>query len=286
MSLKAVITAAGIGTRMLPATKEVPKEMLPVIYRVGNRKVLVPTLQVVFESLYDVGIREFCFVVNRFKRVIENHFSPDDEFIEFLKEKGKEPQADDMNNFYNKVAKSIIVYVNQYTPLGFGHAVLITKSFVGNDDFIVHAGDDFIVSKENRHLKRLIEAYSEYNANIALLLEEADDPRKYGVVRGEFLDNDIFRVDGVVEKPRKPPTNLAVVAVYLFNKKIFDALNKIQYVGGELPLSNAIDYIAHKEGGVIGVKLHEEEVRIDVGNPESYIYGLMKLWGNINEDMD
>lgn len=286
MNIKAVITAAGIGTRMLPATKEIPKEMLPVIYKAGSEKILMPTLQVVFESLYDIGIREFCFVVNRFKRVIENHFSPDNEFIDFLRSKNKVQQAEYMENFYGKVLNSTIVYINQYEPLGFGHAVLITKSFVGDDVFIVHAGDDFIVSRDNSHLKRLVDAYEENEANVAILLEEADDPRKYGVVMGKYIDEDVFKVEGVVEKPEKPPSNLAIIAVYVFNDRIFDALKRISYVEGELPLSMAIDYIARKYGGVVGAKLHSDEIRIDVGNLESYVYGLMRLWGNVNEGMD
>lgn len=286
--MKAVITAAGIGTRMLPATKEVPKEMLPVVIYKNGKASLRPTLQVIFESLYDVGIRDFCFVVNRFKRVIENHFSPDYEFIKFLQEKGKGDEAKDLIEFYNKVKNSTIVYVNQYEPFGFGHAVLITESFVGSDSFIVHAGDDYILSKDNNHLKKLLKTYEEYKANVVLLLEEIDDPRKYGVVSGNFVDEGIIEISNIVEKPKEPPSNLAIIAIYIFNSLIFEALRKVGFdPSGEIPLSIAIDYVAKKYGSVYGVKLDPGESRIDVGNPLTYIHGLFKLYKVYsNENLD
>lgn len=288
MMLKAVITAAGIGTRMLPATKEIPKEMLPIIVYKEDHWTLRPTLQAIFESLYDVGIRDFCFVVNRFKRVIENHFSPDFEFVNYLRKRGKAYEANDLDEFYHKVMDSTIVYVNQYEPLGFGHAVLITKSFIGNSSFIVHAGDDFIISSNNNHLRRLIETYKEKKADAAILVERVKDPRKYGVVDGEFVEHDTIEINNILEKPEKPPTNLAIIAVYIFNNKIFDALIKTGYDNsGELPLSIAIDHIVKTGGKVYGVLLQDREKRIDVGNPESYIYGLNLAYKEKkNENLD
>ncbi len=286
--MKAVITAAGIGTRMLPATKEIPKEMLPVITYVDGKLILRPTLQIVFESLYDVGIRDFCFVVNRFKRVIENHFSPDYEFVRYLLTRGKHEEAEDLRKFYEKVEKSTIVYVNQYEPKGFGHAVLITESFVGKEPFIVHAGDDYILSRNNNHLRKLLKVFNEYNANVALLLEEIEDPRKYGVVDGEFVSENVIEIKSIVEKPSEPPTNLAIIAIYVFTPLIFEGLRAVGYdESGEIPLSIAIDYIAKKYGSVYGIKLDPGESRLDVGNPASYISGLLKLYKvYMNEDMD
>ena len=277
--MKAVITAAGFGTRMLPATKEIPKEMFPVLTYKNGKFSLRPTLQVIFESLYEVGIRNFCFVVNRFKRVIENHFSPDYEYVDYLLRRGKYEEAEDLKAFYNKIKSSNIVYVNQYEPLGFGHAVLITESFIGNEPFIVHAGDDYIVANDNKHIKQLLSVFKEFDANAVILLEKARDPRKYGVVSGEYLRDDVFEVRGVVEKPLKPPSNLAIIAIYVFKPVIFNALKRIpKDPSGELPLSAAIDYIAKNDGGVYGVILSEDEYRVDVGNPDTYINGLFKLY--------
>jgi UTP--glucose-1-phosphate uridylyltransferase len=284
---KAVITAAGVGTRLLPATKEIPKEMFPVLVNRGGRWTLRPTLQVIFESLYDVGVRSFCFVVNRFKRVIENHFSPDPEFVDFLRSKGKDFEAEDLSEFYSKISSSTIVYINQYEPLGFGHAVLITEPFVGGEPFIVHAGDDYIISPGNSHLKRLISCFEEYKANAAILVEEVADPRSYGVIEGREVSDGIFEVTRIVEKPREPPSNLAVVAVYIFSKRIFHWLRAVGFdEGGEIPLSGAIHEMAVNDGGVYGVLLREGERRIDVGNPRAYIGSLNMLFRSMVGDED
>ena len=281
-NLKAVITAAGIGTRMLPITKEIPKEMFPIIVYVNGHWTLRPTLQVIFETLFAIGVREFCFIVNRFKRVIENYFSPDEEFINLLKRKGKIVEAEDLRKFYEKIKTSTIVYINQYEQLGFGHAVLLAKSFVGSEPFIVHAGDDYIISPDNDHLKRLIRVFNEFKANATVLIERISDPRKYGVVNGQFITDDIIEVNTIIEKPKEPPTNLAVVAVYIFNDKIFKALREVGFdESGEIPLSAAIDYLAKMEGGVYGVLLKEGEKRVDVGSPEAYIQGLNLAYGEV-----
>jgi len=277
---KAVITAAGVGSRLLPATKEIPKEMFPVVVYRGGRWTLRPALQAIFESLYDVGIRNFCFIVNRFKRVIENHFCPDDEFVRFLESRGKREEAEDLREFYRKVRDSTIVYVNQYEPLGFGHAVLIARAFVGRDPFIVHAGDDYIISPGNDHLRRMMRVFEEREANAVVLSERVEDPRKYGVIVGRQVEEGVVEVEGIVEKPREPPSNIAVVAVYVFNHRIFEGLEAVGFdESGEIPLSLAIDYIARRYGGVYGVLLGGGEKRVDVGSLDSYIGGLMAAYG-------
>jgi UDP-glucose pyrophosphorylase (EC 2.7.7.9) len=131
---KAVITAAGLGTRLLSETKELPKEMLPIFQRVNGELALKPLLQVIFEQLYDVGIRDFCFVIGRGKRSIEDHFTPDWDFLEYLLKAGKELAAKSIEIFYKKVEDSNISWVNQPQPRGFGDAVLRAEKFVANDN--------------------------------------------------------------------------------------------------------------------------------------------------------
>jgi len=131
---KAVITAAGLGTRLSPATKELPKEMLPIFHREGDRIVVKPLLQLIFEQLHDVGIREFCFVIGRGKRAIEDHFTPDPIFLRELRERGKGREAESLERFYAMLSDSSITWVNQPEPRGFGDAVLGASFKPGTDD--------------------------------------------------------------------------------------------------------------------------------------------------------
>ena len=157
MLKKAVIPAAGLGTRLLPITKELPKEMLPIVALMKNgQPCLKPMLQAIFEQLYEVGFREFAFIVGRGKRAIEDHFSPDEDFIRYLKNKNKKDIAQELQEFYNKINDSNLVFINQPKPKGFGDAVARASLFTGNEKFLMQAGDDLIISKNSNHLKREI----------------------------------------------------------------------------------------------------------------------------------
>ncbi|MFQ6115854.1 MAG: sugar phosphate nucleotidyltransferase, partial [bacterium] len=185
MIKKAVIPAAGSGTRLLPATKEMPKGMLPIFTLGQNGEVcLIPTLQAVFEQLYDTGFREFCFIVGRGKRTIEDHFTPDWGFVEDLNGKNKAKLACRLEGFYEKVNSSTIVFVNQPRPKGFGDAVLRARAFTDNEDFLVHASDDLILSEHDDYLKKLIAVFEEYTADAVLLVERVEDLKGYGVIEG------------------------------------------------------------------------------------------------------
>ncbi|MEW6604823.1 MAG: sugar phosphate nucleotidyltransferase, partial [Thermoproteota archaeon] len=145
---KVVIPAAGLGTRLLSATKEQPKEMLPIFSKTENGELCVkPVLQLIYEQLFDFGFRNFYFIVGRNKRAIEDHFTPDRDFIDSLNRKGKSSHAKELARFYEKLSLSSIVWINQSAPLGFGHAVLMAKNLVKDDPFLVHAGDTIISSK-------------------------------------------------------------------------------------------------------------------------------------------
>ena len=137
MIRKAVVAAAGKGTRLLSATKELPKEMLPIFSKNGGEISIKPILQIIFEQLDDLGVNEFCFIVGRGKRAIEDHFTPDLPFLEDMSKKGRRSQAKDLTDFYNKITKSQIVWINQPKPMGFGDAVLKSQVFTGDDDFTI-----------------------------------------------------------------------------------------------------------------------------------------------------
>ena len=289
MVRKAVITAGGLGTRLLPATKETPKEMLPIFaFNQSEGIYLKPVVQVVFESLYEIGFRDFCFVVGRGKRAVEDHFTPDYQFVHLLEEKGLKYQVDELNRFYRMIVDSKILFVNQPDPKGFGDAVLRAESFVGPEPFLVHAGDDLILSNNGRHLRRLLKTFNKNNADIVFLVEEVRDPRQYGVVKAEFVEKGVLHVLDIVEKPREPPSNLAVVAIYAFKPSIFDKLKKTKPdKKGEIQLTDAIKAAIDNGEKVLAVKLHKDEKRLDVGNPrrywdalrESYEWALHKVKG-------
>lgn len=270
---KAVIPAAGLGTRLLPITKELPKEMLPIVALMKNGQIcLKPMLQAIFEQLYDANFREFAFIVGRGKRAIEDHFSPDEDFIQNLKNKKKEDLAEDLQDFYNKIGNSNIVFINQPKPKGFGDAVGRAALFAGNENFLMQAGDDLIISENNNHLKRAIEIFDKYDADTLFLVEEVSDPRSYGVITGKEIRSGIFQVTNVVEKPQKPPSNLAIVALYIFKPVIFKAIKTVEPdKNGEIQLADALKILVDWNCKVYSLKLETTERRLDIGTAVSYL---------------
>ena len=225
MIRKVIIPAAGLGTRLFPVTKEQPKEMLPIFTKIVNGDMAVkPVVQMVFEQLYDAGLREFCFIVGRGKRGIEDHFTPDAQCVSTLEGMGKNGQASDLEVFYEKLETSTIMWVNQPEPKGFGNAVLMAQPFVQNESCLVHAGDSFLISKNMDYTKKLLDAYERFNADAAFLVLEIEHPKQYGIVEGDEVEPGIIKVKSVVEKPEKPKTNLAIMAMYVFHPIIFKAL--------------------------------------------------------------
>ena len=261
---KAVITAAGSGSRLLPFSKETPKEMLPYCARARDgRLILKPILEVVYESLHDHGYRKFCFVVGRGKRSIEDYFLIDDS--------AKYSTNSDLQDFYKKIRSSHIMYVQQSSPRGFGDAVLKAKLFAGKDSFLLHAGDDVILSPDNGHIQRLESAFFSNGADIALLVDRVERPEQYGVIEGRSIGDGLFRVEHLEEKPRRPKTNLAVIATYIFKPSIFCELERVEPDrNGEIQLTDAIGSLV-ANGKCVAVELGAAEKRIDVGTPESYV---------------
>jgi UTP--glucose-1-phosphate uridylyltransferase len=271
--IKAVIPVAGLGTRLLTATKVQPKEMLPVFANEEGELCTKPLVQLVFEQLFDFGIREFCFVVGRGKRAIEDHFTPDGDYLRRLTHgdspAAKASMASALERFYRRVNEASIMWVNQPVPLGFGHAVLQAKVFAGDDPFLVHAGDAYVYCSDYGHLKRLVSCF-EPGAESSLALRKVPDPRMYGVATGKSTRG-LVAIDEIVEKPKAPKSNLAVTPVYLFRHSIFGAIEEAgPGIGGELQLTDGISTLLKGGKKVVGVELKPDESWIDIGTPATY----------------
>jgi len=269
---KVVIPAAGLGTRLLSVTKEQPKEMLPVFARGKNGALcLKPIVQLVFEQLYHVGFREFCFIVGRGKRAIEDHFTPDFSYVQMLDSKGKDGPAGDLESFYKMIDGSTVSWVNQSEPRGFGDAVLKAKSFAGEDKFMVHAGDSHFLAKDADHLRRVMDASAKMKANALFLSMEVDDPKRFGIIEGEAMVDGLVRVKRLVEKPSKPASKLAIMPVYVFDSNIFKALEATKAgFAGELQLTDGIQKMVDWNLNVYTTKVASNEIWLDIGSPDLY----------------
>ena len=266
---KVVITAAGKGTRLLPFTKEMPKEMMPIFSNIfANKKVVLPLLQYIYEQLYSMNFRDYCFVVGREKRSIEDHFTPHEAYLKELSGDYKK----NMKKFYEKLEKSHLVWINQNRPLGFGDAVKRAERYVGEEDFVVHAGDVTILSNTKHPILRLIET-SKKNPDVKaiLLCKEIKDFQRYGVPTVSKISSNLFSVNEVVEKPQKPKSNLGILPLYYFKSDIFSSLKKIKPgKGKEFQLTDAIQNLIDEKEKVLAISLNKNEEEVDVGTVESY----------------
>ncbi len=267
----AVIPAAGLGTRMLPYSKEVPKEMLPVIIRDKKSVIVKPVLHYIFDALYDAGFRRYYFVVGRGKRLIEDYFTPDWNYVDYLAKIGKEYLAELLTSFYKRLEKVEIIMINQPYPRGFGDAILRTKSFMVDDVFLVHAGDDIIYPEHRQTIQELIFYYNKFRPKAVFLYDESIHPERYGVIIGEE-HNGVLHVYDVIEKPSKPPSNKVIIAIYIFDKEIYDALIYTKPKNGEHQLTDAIRYLIKKGEKVYAIKVRGK--RLDLGTPEYYLEAL------------
>ena len=266
---RVIITAAGKGTRLLPFTKEMPKEMMPIFSNVfTNNRVVLPLLQYIYEQLYSMNFRDYCFVVGREKRSIEDHFTPHETYLRDLAGDYKKI----MTKFYQKLEKSHLVWINQNKPLGFGDAVRRTERYVGKEDFIVHAGDVTILSKNKHPVLRLMEtAKKNPDAKAILLCKKVIDSKRYGVPTVNKLSNNLFIVKEVVEKPKKPKSEFGILPLYYFKSDIFSSLKKIKLgKGKEFQLTDAIQNLLQEKQKVLAIILNKNEEEVDVGTVESY----------------
>lgn len=257
---KAIIPAAGLGTRFLPATKAQPKEMLPIVDK--------PTIQYIVEEAIDSGIEDIMIVTGRGKRAIEDHFDKSYELEDILRKKGDEhllSLVQDISNLVN------IHYIRQKEPKGLGHAIYCAKSFIDNEPFAVLLGDD-IVDSEVPALKQLMDVYEEYNTTVVGVQHvPAEDVSKYGIVDGIPLKDRVYKVKDLVEKPDgdKAPSNIAILGRYIISPSIIDRLaDAAPGKGGEIQLTDALKGLLSTE------EMHAYDFsgkRYDVGNKLGFL---------------
>jgi UTP--glucose-1-phosphate uridylyltransferase len=229
---KAVIPAAGLGTRFLPATKSQPKEMLPIVDK--------PSIQYVVEEAVRAGLTDVLVITGRGKRAIEDHFDRNFELEFYLEQDGKH---DLLVEVQTATELADMHYIRQRDPKGLGHAVSFAREHVGREPFAVMLGDDIMVD-DARLLRRMLDVRAERGGSVLALMEVApDEISAYGCAEADVVADDVRAVRSIVEKPRAEdaPSNLAVIGRYVFGPEIFDALDRITPgVGGELQLTDAI----------------------------------------------
>ena len=267
--IKTVLTAAGRGTRLLPFTKEMPKEMMPIFTKIyGNHRSVIPLLQYIFEQFYSIKIRDYCFVVGRDKRSIKDHFAIQQSYLNELSVDHKKTMSD----FYKKLKNCHITWINQNKPLGFGDAVKRVEKFVGKQDFILHAGDISIVSRFKHPILRLIDtAKKNPDASAILVCKKVKDAKRYGIIQIKNRTSQVYLVEGVEEKPVKPKSNLGILALYYFKPEIFASLKKTKRgKNNELQLTDGIQHMINDGKKVLAIPLTADDTEIDVGTVESY----------------
>ncbi|MGN0291804.1 MAG: UTP--glucose-1-phosphate uridylyltransferase GalU [Lachnospiraceae bacterium] len=257
---KAIIPAAGLGTRFLPATKAQPKEMLPIVDK--------PTIQYIIEEAVEAGIEDIIIVTGRSKRSIEDHFDRSIELELELEKSGKE----DYLKMVRKIADMANVhYIRQKEPRGLGHAVLVARQFIGNEPFAVLLGDDVVVSKQPC-LGQMMEQFDKYQSSILGVQTVAKEAvSKYGIIAGTQVEDRVYKVDDMVEKPKveEAPSRVAVLGRYIITPEIFDYLEtQGAGCGGEIQLTDALKRLAKdQEMYAYDFKGH----RYDVGSKMGFL---------------
>ncbi len=279
MITKAVIPAAGLGTGMLPITKEIPKEMLPIILRQKEGYIVKPILQVVFEKLYSVGFRNYCIIVGRGKRAIEDYFTPDIKFMEQIERLQNGLLIGEVKKFYEKIKNSMIIYINQPKPRGLGDAILRVRKFVKDEDFLVHAGDTFLYEGASHILNDVIDRFYSLGADVFLLATHAKPRRKYRYFIELERRNDINRVIKISEKAKR--SNIVLIHIYLFSNKIFDILEGMKDKK-IIKITDAINRFIQRNGKVYAYILDKEIIDINV--PEIYL-DVLKNMSILNDYM-
>ena len=263
---KAIIPAAGLGTRFLPATKAQPKEMLPIVDK--------PTIQYIVEEAVASGIEDIIIVTGRTKKAIEDHFDKSVE-LEMELEKKHNQELLEVARSVSQIAN--IYYIRQKEPKGLGHAVLTARTFIGNEPFAVLLGDD-VIDSEKPALKQMIEIYEKYQSSVlGVQTVERKDVHKYGIVDGVQLENRVYKVSDMVEKPSidVAPSNVAVLGRYIITPQIFEFLEKQEVgAGGEIQLTDALNKLAKVE------EMYAYDFigrRYDVGNKMGFLQATVEF---------
>ena len=253
---KAVFPVAGLGTRFIPATKAMAKEMLPVVDK--------PIIQYAVEEAFRAGIEQIIFVTGRGKKALEDHFDRSYEIEHTLQEKGK---TDLLKQIQELVPTTgTIVYTRQNEPLGLGHAIWCARDIVGDEPFAVLLADD-LIQTDKPVLSEMVKKFDRLRASMAAVMEvEMDQTDKYGILDAEAVEDDIVRIKDMVEKPNPgdAPSNLAIIGRYILTPRIFDFLGKKQKgAGGEIQLTDAMKSLL-KEQPIFGYKFKGK--RFDCGD--------------------
>jgi len=263
---KAVIPAAGLGTRFLPATKAQPKEMLPLLDK--------PAIQYVIEEAVRAGITDILIITGRGKRSIEDHFDRSIELEHFLESRGK---FDELKQVREITDMASIHYIRQRDPLGLGHAVAVAEEHVGDEPFAVLLGDD-IMTESNPLLAEMLRIHDRYGRSVLAAMEVSrDDVSLYGCIEPEFVEERLARVISVVEKPtpENAPSNLAAIGRYVLTPEVFGALRDLEPgVGGEVQLTDAINALAQEQAVYAYVF---EGGRFDIGNKLDYVKATIEI---------
>lgn len=257
---KAVIPAAGLGTRFLPATKAQPKEMLPIVDK--------PTLQYIIEEAVASGIEEILIITGKNKKSIEDHFDKSVELELELEQKGKK----ELLEIVRDISKMInIYYIRQKEPKGLGDAIYCARSFIGDEPFAVMLGDD-IVDNEVPCLRQLMDAYEEYRTTIlGVQMVYREDVNKYGIIKAKHIEDRVYKVKDLVEKPDidKAPSNIAILGRYIITPEIFDILENLPCgKDGEIQLTDALKRLSKKEAMYA---YNFEGKRYDVGDKLGFL---------------
>ncbi len=266
---KAVIPAAGLGTRFLPATKAMPKEMLPVVDK--------PAIQYVVEEAVEAGIQDVLIIIGRNKNNIANHFDAMPELEQKLREKG---DTDKLARVEHSSDLADVHMVRQGEPKGLGHAVLRAQAHVGDHPFAVLLGDD-LIDERDPLLSKMLSEYDKRGAAVIALMEvDPEHIHLYGVAAVEETDDDgVVKVTGLVEKPNKEdaPSNLAIIGRYVLGPEVFEVLERTEPgKGGEIQLTDALEELAtDHERGVYGVVFRGR--RYDTGDKLDYIKAIVQL---------
>jgi len=261
----AIVPVAGVGTRLLPATKSQPKEMLPVARK--------PIVQYVVEELVQNGIEQILFVTGRNKSSIENHFDHDPELVSALTAANKTELLGELGF---EELQAHFFYTRQRLQKGLGDAILCGENFAGEDPFLVALGDSILgLHANSKVVTRLAEVFEAKRASCVIAVEEVprEETSSYGIVQPEHNGVDEFRIVDLVEKPKPEdaPSNLAIAGRYVFSPLIFDMIRRITPdKGGEIQVTNAIRLLCEEGKRVLAVKLAPDEKRYDIGNFPSY----------------
>ena len=284
----AVITTGGLGTRLLTYTKTNPKTMLPIFEKSHDKikePLLRPLLEIIFENLYDSGFRRFCIIVGKkTKKSIINHMTVDKNYLSLLQERNVSADIRFINTLkrlYNKINKCEIKWILQSTPMGFGHALLSAKKFVGDDSFLLHTGDAYFPNY--RFMVPLMKKFQKMSELSGMLLLQ---PRKnlqgYGIAQTTKQVRNMM-VTNVQEKPKKPLSNLAILPLYFFKPDIFQALKKTSKGHNcELQVTDAIKTLLDNDKKILG-EIYKEKYWFDIGTPQNYFLALENSFKNSSQ---